>query len=258
MNHVLPARRAALAAVLALALPAAAAAQAGAPRELPRTHAPRPTVPAITPGDLMTRLYVIADDSMLGREGGSVGNAKVTAYIADELRRMGLEPAGENGTFFQTVPIVRRAVDPAARLVVDGAPLALWTDFAPLPEYAGVFPFGREMSGEAVPVVYGGRIGGEMLEPALAAGRLVVFAPPLGPDGHPSSRYWAADDLSKYGAAAGVAVASLDATESGLLGFVREPQTSIRSEGPEPARRPLGMLVGARAAAALLGAPPEG
>ncbi len=34
---------------------------------LPRTHTPRPTKPAISPADLMTRLYIFADDSMQGR-----------------------------------------------------------------------------------------------------------------------------------------------------------------------------------------------
>jgi hypothetical protein len=34
---------------------------------LPRTHKPRPTTAAITTADLMTRLYIFADDSMQGR-----------------------------------------------------------------------------------------------------------------------------------------------------------------------------------------------
>jgi hypothetical protein len=245
-------RAAAVAAALALALPAAA--QRAAPGELPRTHAPRPTAPAITPADLMTRLYQIADDSMMGREGGSPGNAKTTAYIAAEFRRMGLEPAGENGTYFQTVPIVRRRLGEGASLRVDGVPLALWTDFAPLPAYPGVFPFGRALAAESVPVVYGGRIGGQLIDPAQTAGKLVVFAPPMGANGHPSGRYWSTNDLSAYSAAAGVAVASLDATSPGVLSFIREPQTSIRSDAPAP-ERPVGFLVTPRAAERLLGAP---
>ena len=35
----------------------------------PEKHAPQPTSQAITPGDLMTRLYIFADDSMQGRLG---------------------------------------------------------------------------------------------------------------------------------------------------------------------------------------------
>jgi hypothetical protein len=38
---------------------------------------------------------------MQGRETGTIGNYKATSYIAAELARIGLEPAGENGTYFQ-------------------------------------------------------------------------------------------------------------------------------------------------------------
>ena len=49
--------------------------------ELPRTHRAMPTTGAITPADLMSRLYVVADDSMLGREATTRGNVKTTAQI---------------------------------------------------------------------------------------------------------------------------------------------------------------------------------
>src|ERR1051325_5532922 len=72
--------------------------------EGPSSFAPRPTTPAITSIDLMTRLYIFADDSMMGRDdGGPLGNTKATNYIERELRRMGLTPAGVNGTFFQDI-----------------------------------------------------------------------------------------------------------------------------------------------------------
>ena len=58
----------------------------------------------ITETDLRHRLFLIADDSMLGRLTGSEGAHKTTEYIASEFRRLGLEPAGENGTYFQTMP----------------------------------------------------------------------------------------------------------------------------------------------------------
>ncbi|HZF68187.1 MAG TPA: hypothetical protein VEZ47_09125, partial [Gemmatirosa sp.] len=53
---------------------------------LPLKHAPRPTTAGITEADLMTRLYIFADDSMLGREAGTEGNLKGAAYIARELQ----------------------------------------------------------------------------------------------------------------------------------------------------------------------------
>jgi hypothetical protein len=61
------------------------------------------TVPAITATDLRTRLYIYADDSMMGRKVGTRGNMMATRYIESEVRRMGLEPAGDSGTFFQDI-----------------------------------------------------------------------------------------------------------------------------------------------------------
>src|ERR1700752_4977145 len=62
------------------------------------------TEAAITEKDLQRRLYLIADDSTLGRETGSEGAFKTSTYIAAEFQRLGLEPAGDNGTYFQAVP----------------------------------------------------------------------------------------------------------------------------------------------------------
>ncbi len=63
------------------------------------------TGPAITTGDLKTRLYAYADDSMMGRETGKAGNMMATRYIAGEVQRLGLEPAGDSGTYFQEIHI---------------------------------------------------------------------------------------------------------------------------------------------------------
>src|SRR5581483_7127687 len=62
--------------------------------------------PAISADDLRQRLFILANDSMLGRETGTAGNVKATNYIAAEAAKLGLRPAGENGTFFQTVPLI--------------------------------------------------------------------------------------------------------------------------------------------------------
>jgi hypothetical protein len=45
---------------------------------LPLKHAPRPTTGAITSQDLMTRLYIFADDSLAGRDVGTAGQFKAT------------------------------------------------------------------------------------------------------------------------------------------------------------------------------------
>src|SRR4051812_9735604 len=61
------------------------------------------TSAAITAADLRTRLYAYADDSMMGRKAGTPWNLKATDYIAGELKKMGMQPGGENGSYFQDV-----------------------------------------------------------------------------------------------------------------------------------------------------------
>ena len=58
-----------LIALLAIVLPTLAGAQTA----LPLKHTPAPTEPSITARDLETRLYIFADDSMQGREAGTIG-----------------------------------------------------------------------------------------------------------------------------------------------------------------------------------------
>src|SRR5262245_25038782 len=97
---------------------------------------PTPTPPPVTTADITAeglrhRLFVIAHDSMQGRETGGEGDYKTQDYVASEFRRLGLEPAGENGTYFQTVPFWRVAIDPGSTLRVDSTPLQVFLDFIP-------------------------------------------------------------------------------------------------------------------------------
>lgn len=68
---------------------------------------PNGTSREINARDLRSRLTAFADDSMMGREAGSIWDAKATQWIADQFKQYGLTPAGEQGTYFQTVPDIR-------------------------------------------------------------------------------------------------------------------------------------------------------
>lgn len=116
-------------ALLALALATPLAAQQVNRYGYPEKRAPRPTTAAITEGDLMSRLYVFADDSMEGRNAPLAGNAKGTAYIVRELTRLRIAPAGPLGSYYQTLPYVQRSLAPSTSLTVNGERLALGTDF---------------------------------------------------------------------------------------------------------------------------------
>ena len=157
------------AAIAALALPGALLAQQQRPT-LPLKHAPQPTTAAISAADLMTRLYIFADDSMQGRETGTVGHLKSTAYIASELKRLGVQPGGDEGSYFQDVPMVRRAFDPASTITVDGTTLRGGTDF--IAQSRGAI---ASLSGASV--VFGGMAGDTTGLPShdQTAGKIVVL-----------------------------------------------------------------------------------
>jgi hypothetical protein len=182
--------------------------RAGSPHPLaglPRTHQPEPTTAAIDVRDLMTRDYILGDDSMEGRETGRAGGVKATNYIATELRRLGLEPAGDHGTWFQQVPFVVRHPDPEATLHVDGHDFRQSVDFLALPRlgtqsFLGGQPFGGTFHGEDVATVWGGRVGDStMIDPEQARGKVVVFALPVQASGPQAWQFWAeGENLVRY------------------------------------------------------------
>src|SRR5215467_9194847 len=67
---------------------------------------------------------VLADDNMEGRETGSAGLKRAEAYVVDQLKQAGVEPAGENG-YYQPVKLTSRQIDEknsSMALVKDGKP----------------------------------------------------------------------------------------------------------------------------------------
>lgn len=146
------------------------------PDEGPRTWAPRPTSKEITANDLRTRLYQLADDSMRGRRVGELGNWKGTAYIAAEFKRLGLKPAGDDGTYFQDLPYGPIGFDSSAsRLIVGDTPLSPKTDWVPaIP--ANNNGLGPKVNITNAPVVYAGSWNaGATLDPATWRGKIAVF-----------------------------------------------------------------------------------
>ena len=131
------------------------------------------TTPAITAADLSTRLYIFADDSMMGRQFGTEGNLKGTQYIANELSKLGIQPGGVGGSYFQDVPAFRVGLAPGAQLFLDGAPLAVGTD------YITSFPgSARAIPVDSVQVVYGGDLSDTttLIAPDRVAGKAILLA----------------------------------------------------------------------------------
>ncbi len=75
---------------------------------------PDSTNAEITTEDLAIRIKTLADDAFEGRAPGAEVGELSANWIADELARVGAQPAGENGTWFQTVSMVEQTLDEAA------------------------------------------------------------------------------------------------------------------------------------------------
>jgi len=61
---------------------------------------------SIEPGELKEWLSYIASDELQGRQIYTEGLGLAAGYIADHLSEWGVQPAGEDGTYFQTVKVV--------------------------------------------------------------------------------------------------------------------------------------------------------
>jgi hypothetical protein len=64
----------------------------------------------IRPEAIRAEMSFLADDLLEGRGTGTRGHEIAAKFIASEFEAMGLEPAGDNGTYFQSVPL--RAIEP--------------------------------------------------------------------------------------------------------------------------------------------------
>jgi hypothetical protein len=79
--------------------------------------------------DAKRHVCALADDALEGREGGSRGGRAAGSYIISHLEKLGLEPAGDNGSYYQqfggmrNILALARGSDPAVanELIVVGA-----------------------------------------------------------------------------------------------------------------------------------------
>jgi hypothetical protein len=193
--------------------------------------APRAATTAeISPADLRTRISIFADDSMQGRRTGTPGNAKGNAYIAAELGRLGLTPAGDSGSFLQRVPLLRYRVDSArATLRAGSGALALWEYYPYQPDFR--LPV-RPVSG--APVVYIGGASDTAAVPPRDSLRgkvvLVRSKPTAGNTLH-------APDLSpagRLGLIAGIMITGVDPVIASFHQVLRTPPLVVRDSVAVP------------------------
>src|SRR5580700_4179147 len=77
-----------------------------------------PALSAIRLQDLRGDLFFFASDAMRGRRAGTIDELKGASWIAEQAQKAGLQPAGDNGTYFQFFPVQRVMVDQNSQLVI--------------------------------------------------------------------------------------------------------------------------------------------
>ena len=247
-----------LAMLLAAAVPAVAPAQAAKVNQFgnPEKMKPAPTAAAITPHDLQIRLYQFADDSMQGRQVGRVGNMKGTTYIASEVKRLGLVPAGDNGGYFQVLPFHTKQFTNHSRFTANGNPLAWNEDFVAVPGARAPKPITE------VPVIFGGVTGDTLnqISAVQANGKFVVLLPaapsaagagrggPGGPGGPGGGRGGFAPTPNRFAGAVAVATVDLDALTPAQRAALNVPTVATQNaagrggRGGAPAGAPVDSL----------------
>jgi hypothetical protein len=71
-------------------------------------------VPKISGAHVRAHVEFLADDLMEGREAGTRGYDLAAHYVATVMKSAGLEPAADDGTYFQKVPLRKSTLGPSA------------------------------------------------------------------------------------------------------------------------------------------------
>lgn len=81
----------------------------------------------ISPERIKADVATLASDAFAGRGPGQVGEEKTIAFLAEQFRKAGLEPAGPNGSWYQDVKLTRfdRVGPVRIEATVGGKPLPL-------------------------------------------------------------------------------------------------------------------------------------
>jgi hypothetical protein len=177
----------------------------------------------ITKADVARRVAVIADDSMMGRDTPSPGLEATARYIASEFQRFGLKPGGENGTWFQRMPLILKQRLTAQSYVefsqVEGQGLIVLPYSTSVKHWAGE---GSDSPIQAGMVLVGGVINlDELPADSVMKGRFVV---------------WVADTASAPKVAGGFVTKATRAGARGMVIISNQDTAVIAREAAAPPR----------------------
>lgn len=90
-----------------------------------------PAFSAIKEADLKKDIFELAGDDFRGRRGGSLDEMRAAVWVAQKAKEAGLQPAGEDGTYFQFFNINRTRIASDGSFSINSKPLKLWKEVWP-------------------------------------------------------------------------------------------------------------------------------
>jgi Zn-dependent M28 family amino/carboxypeptidase len=83
------------------------------PADIPADRVAR----AVDSNSFLAHFEFLADDAFEGRRPGTRGAELTAKYLAAQFRRLGLEPAGDSGTYYHNVPIITLTPAPSLKVL---------------------------------------------------------------------------------------------------------------------------------------------
>jgi hypothetical protein len=215
--------RLALAGLVACCVPALGVAQTA--HVAPSRDAIRRAAATITESDVRRRIFLIAHDSMGGRDTPSPGLTRTANYIASEFRRFGLKPGGDSGTYLMDYPIARKQLLPARSTIAFGnGDRAINATFE---RGAALLGGPTDASGSGPVVLIGGRLAPDSLRGEAVKGKMVVYVPGAADQRLNRAGIRLLQRLGSAGAAGIVMVISSDSVFAGYARSQALPRTVV-------------------------------
>ena len=176
--------------------------------------------------DIESHIYFLASDELKGRETGSNELDIASAYIANYLKRFNIKPAGDNGSFYQNVPMQKSS---AAKII------SLRLNDNSGDKFLSIAVNNINFTGEAVYLNYGSQ---EDFEKNEVQGKLVIVKAGNAETKDVRSKYGQAGakrELAKAAGAAGL-IEMIDIeqkTYDGYAHYFNESKTSLKNQDAE-------------------------
>ena len=88
---------------------------------------PPAAMAVIREADIKRDMQALAGDEMRGREAGTLDEMRASMWLAEEMRKIGLVPRGDGGSWFQWWNMRRTRISSVSSSVTfRGKPMALW------------------------------------------------------------------------------------------------------------------------------------